>query len=290
MKEIPGNDAGGRPSAAESRRLLAALAGTYAGRTLLVVSCGPSAALWRGVLSRLGGDAVIACVKQAIFLCRRRAAIHFFNPYNAQRYWPHNRRALRVDVRDHFAPRTFNASDLAFTLDPTTTGDLARSVASTGRFEDHTMARTGLVRPWGPGIMYDVVFYLASHLGFRSVHTVGWDAVALPVSTSDGPRPLSHFYDRPGRPVAPVQTFEWIGREPRAYRRSTLARHLLGALYNRVPKADVQGEVAAIVRSLPRLFDWLASEGMSLTIHSRLESNPIDPSIRPHVVDWSGRA
>jgi hypothetical protein len=257
---------------------------------LLLVSCGPSAGLWERVLATLPDDSVVACVKQAIFLCRRRAAIHFFNPYNAQRYWPHNRHALRVDVRDHFAPRAFNAADLVFTLDPATTGDLSRSLAATGRWEDHTIARSGTLRPWGPGILHDVAFHLTTHLGFAALHTVGWDVIALPAAGGAGPRRVSHFYDPPRGPAPGVATFEWHGQDPRSYRRRALLRHLRGAMYNRVPKADVQGEVGAVVASLPGLADWLASAGTQLTIHTRLGGTAVDARLRPHLLDWTESA
>jgi hypothetical protein len=265
---------------------LDALAGRHRGGTLLVVSCGPSARHWREVRSRLGPDVVVACVKQAIFLCGAEAEIHFFNPYNAQRFWPHNRRALRVDVQDRDAPPTFNAADLVFTLDPESLEDISRSVAATRRFEDHTIAKTGLVRPWGPGIMYDAVLHLAVHFGFGAIHTVGWDIVAERVSVAAERSPrIAHFYD-PREPGAPVQeTFEWLGQDPREYRRAARRRHWRGEIYNRVPKRDVQGEVLLIQDSLPSLAAWLGSEGVALTIHSRLEGNPVDPSLRPHVVD-----
>ena len=269
------------------KRALEEVAGAHEGETLLVVSCGPSATLWREVLSGLAPGTVVACVKQAIHLCGSRAALHFFNPFNAQRYWPHNRGALRVDVQDQLAPPSFNSADLVFTLDPATTDDLSRSVASTGRFEDHTIERTGLIRPWGPGIMHEVVFFLANFLGFRTLHTVGWDVVAIPGADEDGLRRLTHFYDPPRTSGAVVETFEWSGQEWPSYRRRALLRHLRGAIYNRMPKADVQDEVGTIIRSLPRLFEWIESEGTSLTVHTQLRGNVVDPSIRPHIVDWS---
>jgi hypothetical protein len=225
-------------------------------------------------------------VKQAIFLCGAEAEIHFFNPYNAQRFWPHNRGALRVDVQDRDAPPTFNAADLVFTLDPVSLEDISRSVAATRRFEDHTIARTGLVRPWGPGILYDAAFYLALHLGFTAIHTVGWDVLAERVSACSERSPrIEHFYD-PREAGAPIQdSFEWLGRDPREYRRDARRRHWRGEIYNRVPKRDVQGEVRLIQESVPRLRDWLGSHGVALTIHCRLEGNPVDSSLKPHIVD-----
>jgi hypothetical protein len=262
---------------------------TYAGRTLLIVSCGPSAKHWREVRSTLPGDTVIGCVKQAIFLCGKEASLHFFNAYNAQRYWPHNRKALRVDVewREPDGPPSFNSGNLVFSFDPTTAQDVSCSVASTGRFEDYTIQRTGLVRPWGPGIMYDVVLYLAVFLGFRRIHTIGWDVVAEPVRAAENALQISHFYDPHEAAKRDGEMFEWLGQDPRRYRRQAYLRHLRGLMYNRMPKTDSLGEVRTIVKALPRLFEWLEAEGTSLTVHSQLRGNAVDAAVRPHVVDLS---
>jgi hypothetical protein len=270
-----------------SAELLERLGDTYRGRTLLVVSCGPSAKQWRDVRSTLPGDTVIGCVKQAIFLCGGEASLHFFNVYNAQRYWPHNRKALRVDVGEPDGPPSFNSSDLLFSGDPATAADVSCSLSATGKFEDYTIQKTGLVRAWGPGIMYDVVLYLAVFLGFRSIHTVGWDVVAEPVSVAHDTLRISHFYDPHEAAKNRREGFEWIGEDPRRYRRKAYLRHLCGLIYNRMPKTDPFGEVRAIVGSLPRLFEWLEAEGTSLTIHSQLGGNAVDAAVRPHVVDLS---
>lgn len=275
----------------ESRRIavtvkLESLKGRYRGRTLLVVSCGPSARHWEEVRSRLPDDTVIACIKQAIFLCGKEASIHFFNAFNSQRYFPHNRTALKVCVDDAKSPVCFNSRDLAFSLDPATCGGLSDSVASTGKFEAYTIERTGLLKPWGPGIIYEVVAYLSIFLGFQDIHTVGWDVASEPEQPAGGATRIAHFYDSPlAASRAPSTEREWLVANQVRYRLKAYARHLLGLPYNRMPKLDTEGEIPAIVRSLPRFFEWLEAEGTSLTMHTEVGTRSINDSIRRHIVD-----
>ena len=48
-----------------------------------------------------------------------------------------------------------------------------------------------MLRPYGPGIMYEAVFYLLQHLGVSEVITIGWDN-KLVSNEAD----KQHFYDK----------------------------------------------------------------------------------------------
>jgi hypothetical protein len=262
------------------------LEGAFRGRTLLVVSCGPSATEWKKVRAKLPDDLVIGCVKQAIFLCANDAQIHFFNPFNCNRYFPHNRKALKVFVDDECAPKTFNPRDLSFYLDPKTCSGLEATVAATGRFEDYTIENSGTRKPWGPGILYEIVFYLAIHLGFSEVHTIGWDVVREQQNFEAPERQLEHFYDDKQPTVtSAVTSYEWCTKWSAVYGFKALGRHILGRGYNRMPKSDPMGEIPLILRSLPTFFHWIESHGISVTVHSFLNHEIADPAIRAHVMN-----
>jgi hypothetical protein len=47
-------------------------------------------------------------------------------------------------------------------------------VSITGKFDDFLMENT-LTRPCGPGILYETVFYMAVHMGFKEIVCIGWD-------------------------------------------------------------------------------------------------------------------
>jgi len=47
-------------------------------------------------------------------------------------------------------------------------------VTVTKKFEDF-LIENSLTRPCGPGIMYETVFYMAAHMGFKEIVCLGWD-------------------------------------------------------------------------------------------------------------------
>ena len=62
-----------------------------------------------------------------------------------------------------------------------------RAAATAGDFDSFTLDKT-LIRPWGPGIMSEIVFYLVKHLNCQSVTTIGWDL------EKPGETKSNHFY------------------------------------------------------------------------------------------------
>tara|TARA_B100000123_G_C25739502_1_gene433107 strand:+ start:1708 stop:3984 length:2277 start_codon:yes stop_codon:yes gene_type:complete len=43
-------------------------------------------------------------------------------------------------------------------------------------FDEYTFTNTHL-RPWGPGILYETVFYLCQYMGIKNIYTIGWDLI-----------------------------------------------------------------------------------------------------------------
>jgi hypothetical protein len=271
-------------------RMLKDLKDVFRGRPLLLVSCGPTATHWRKVRSGLPDNALIGCVKQAIFLCKKEAELHFFNAFNCQRYFPYNRNTLRVFVADEESPINFNPADLTFELDPSTCTSLETSVAGTGDFESYTIERAGRVKPWGPGIVYEIVVYLALHLGIREIHTIGWDVAREPLHPKFEQAPLNHFYDSKRDLRASFRDdFEWLSVNPSAYATKAFLKHIFGQTYNRMPHTDRLGEVPMIVKSLPSFFSWVDSIGISIKVHTALGEEVIDPRVRSNVIDLTNR-
>ena len=63
------------------------------------------------------------------------------------------------------------------------------ALCNTLEFDKYTLDKT-ILRPWGPGIISEVVFYMAVHLGVKSICTLGWD-----LTISDKVIEGKHFYD-----------------------------------------------------------------------------------------------
>lgn len=240
------------------------------GRTALVVSCGPSMGRWREVHAGLAAEQpLVLCVKQAVDEVGPLCDIHVFNAYNVQRYRYRGRRPLVVAGSGLDNAPLFEASDQRYSVvGGGPNSDLVRdTLAGALSFEAHELEQTGMARrPWGPGIMYEMVFPLLVHLGVTRIVTVGWD-----VADSDGRN--SHFYDRaksspmPSRPLDPLSRLgRLLRRVPGVQVACSWLLRSLGRRYNPAPMAP--GEAELIAASLPRLLSWLGDRGVDLKIET----------------------
>ena len=176
------------------------LVGQY-GTKCLILGCGPSLKkLSVRKLSELKNEYTIFAIKQAHNLAPLYVDFHFFNDNNLStyHYFPHTKRIVEYPRNNYRGGIHAGQSDFAFVVDQNT--DYSQSLSSTHDFNSWTFDKTS-VRPWGPGIMYELVFYFAHFIGMKEIVTVGWDL---------GPTPQrDHFYDHPvTNPAAPLHPLE----------------------------------------------------------------------------------
>ncbi len=194
----------------------ALLRNRYAGETCVIVTCGPSlgAVPAAQLKARLNGVLTIA-VKQAIDVVGEAGRLPLLElvqrfPLQVGRHL----HTIGCFVADPTGRRPqFNRHDLAFPqVDGS--GGLSGSLASRLDFGEHLIADDPL-RPFGPGIMYELVFYLALHLGVKEIITIGWDIA----NTAGG---NAHFYD--DATDRPFFESERAGPPPPATLRSSCSR------------------------------------------------------------------
>lgn len=240
----------------------------YRGATCVVVTCGPSLGdVPADDLRRaLAGHLTIA-VKQAVDVVGPQADFQCWNSFNVRRFGVQSTDTIRAFVREPTGriPQ-FNRHDLVLPQD-NGEGQLVRSIAYRRDFEAYNLT-DGLRRPFGPGIMYELVFHLAEHLGVAKIITVGWD-IAGPSGKN------THFYDNaaeaayyergraaPGstgptrrqRVPEPLRYYGRWAKNARAHRR--------GETYNRT--ASLIGESEVVGDSTTDLAAWLAGHRISL--------------------------
>ncbi|MFA9476785.1 hypothetical protein ACERK3_00625 [Phycisphaerales bacterium AB-hyl4] len=252
----------------------------YEGEECWVFTCGPSLNdvsaedISRVLQGRLG-----IAVKQAMFKAPE-ADFHVFNRWHHQKYPKRGDDCIGVELKAPKDPVIYGQSpDVRFEMevDPSLKTDerLQRSLAATSEFERYTLEQTQ-IRPWGPGIMYEVVMFLAVHLGVRRIVCIGWDLGSAKAAS------LEHFYaerdfgsriadwqlnerlQRITRRVGGDRTLRGLNWAIRHVKRRAL--HDLGYIYNRTP---VQvGENDLIIRSSEHLNAWLKARGVELTLVS----------------------
>jgi hypothetical protein len=262
------------------------LSGAYEGERCVIVTCGPSLGDVPPEQFRraLEGQLTLS-VKQAIDVTAEQTDFLCFNSFNVTRYRTPAPDTISCLVRESTG-RTpqLNRADLVFTLSEEA-GDLDRALASTRRFADHPLD-TATPRPWGPGIMYELVLYLAVHLGVAEIVTVGWD-----IANTAGRN--THFYDTQLAPdgfdkdrgeafsASEVRrALPPVAKTAARWLRAGIA-HSRGTLYNKA--VPVPGETERVSASTTDANRWLADEGIRLRVVT--ESPHLAPEIERLSVD-----
>lgn len=244
---------------------LDALANRAAGKDVFVLSCGPSlseytAEALRGYLK----GACVMMVKQAYDIAPDLADFQILNTWNSQSYDYAPRRPFVVREGAPGDPPVFGDSDLNLTVRKPSA--LSEQLARKQNFGDFMFTKT-LDRPWGPGVLYEIGFYLAQHLGARRIITLGWDVGVKNSSV------MPHFYDKPD----PRKTAILAAAE----RLRTLAErnqflHENGVLYNK-PRI-IPDEVETCISASEGWHRYLAAAGIELIVVS--SSSLVSPNIR----------
>jgi hypothetical protein len=259
---------------------IAALRGRYGGERCVVVTCGPSLAAYPADELRQGLEGICTIVvKQAIDVVAEQTDFHCWNTFNVSKWSPGSPATIRCLVDDgrQRMPQ-FNRADIKFPQ-VAADGDLQRSLAHRGDFSEYRLQQASH-RPFGPGIMYEIVFHLAVHLGVSEVVTIGWD-----IANSSGGN--THYYDQPQdrsffeqeRTVARIEEprqnlipdlVRLPVRRARAY-----AAHRRGSVYNRA--RTLPGETDLVAASTKHLAAWLTEVGVHLMVAT--DSPYLDASI-----------
>ena len=244
-----------------------ALEGSCEGRTGLVLTCGPSLGRYTAEdLSSLCSGKVVIAVKQAIDLVGSQADFSCFNAYNARKYsTPKGVCRIYVEPRSRYVYQ-FNRADLRFPSERS--GQSTSAAVIVSRDYDRYLLSRQVSRPFGPGIMHEVVLHLALHLGLSRLEVVGWDlSFGYPFSDHFDDRGTDLDFYRQSREAAfPTTTAARHGRLRAATRLVTgLINHPLGRTYNR--NLMITGEHDALVDAMPSTAAWMNSHGCELIVH-----------------------
>lgn len=234
---------------------------SFMGGTALVVSAGPSATNWKEVYDRvLEENPLIVCIKQAVEIdgLNELCDVHFINPYNLKRY-KYKTTPLIIFSGATDGPRVYNDYDIKFLVEKDPAAHLQETVAYSGEFQKYELEITGLSRPWGPGVMYESVFYTLQYMGVTRIVTVGWDIA------DEGGR-NSHYYDQKGLLTIVDSGIRRASSKLRIIRLYNYLLYLAGKKYNHAGMLD--GEAEIVSKSIPSLISWLDKRGVKLEINS----------------------
>lgn len=249
------------------------LENAFEGRSVLIISGGPSAIHWQEVLEKNKDEQpVVVCIKEAIKLAEDLCDIHFLNSANLIRYETHFD-ALTIMTHNAFSLPVFRSYDVNFHILNKLHGKPSYLLAARNNFECFSLKNTGVYRPVGPGIMHESVVFTLVHLGFKKITTIGWD-----IADEEGLN--THFNDKRlpliNRSVGLCTKENKKPCNLKVYlQKFECAKKLYLKLYAFIPyqrglkinKALMgDGEAELVSSSLPEMRKWLQSNGVTLEI------------------------
>ena len=235
---------------------LAALKDRNTGGRCVIIACGPSLMEYSPeALTDLLKDETVIAIKQAFAYAPTIMDYLLLNTWNYQKYDFSEHRPLIMYERAAADPQVFGEQDILLNIPRPS--ELSQQLARAKNFDSYTFdAQTD--RPWGPGVLYELGFYLGVHLGVKEIVTLGWD-VGVKNTTV-----MPHFYDRPDPRKTRIlaQSQNITGRDER-----NRFLHDNGVLYNK-PRI-IPDEVDACAAVSGDWYDWLLSKGIDLKVVSR---------------------
>tara|TARA_R110002110_G_scaffold343746_1_gene553754 strand:- start:2043 stop:4013 length:1971 start_codon:yes stop_codon:yes gene_type:complete len=183
----------------------------FVGQDCYILSCGPGLTQYDPeFLKEKIGDKLVFAIKQAYEYVPEIADFHFFNANNFQVYKYEKSKPIVVAnsaeqelaMIHHIWTNKQHYDIFAFTPDDR---DFSKSICKSLEFDKYLFENT-LSRPWGPGMMTEIVIYMAIHLGVKNIYTIGWDLEA------PGETKSNHYYGERSltRPADPMKQEEII--------------------------------------------------------------------------------
>ena len=220
----------------------------FKGEKAHILSCGPTLTDHDPEKIReLLKDSLGVSIKQSFDLFGDMIDFHIYNCANFKQYDYSENKPVVIEAST--TPYRLGECDLKFFIQER---DFNKSVAATGDFNSWTFEKQPLLRPYGPGIMYEVVFYTLQHLGVSEVITIGWDNKLI-----QGTAGQQHFYDKQG---SDLDKSDFI--------------HSNEVAANQAAAATLDNEAKISTDAILSWYEWLKSQGTELKIISSINPAP----------------
>ena len=163
-----------------AKSVLSDLKGSFLGHEAVVLTCGPSLADYtkQQILDFCKGKLIVS-VKEA-FLEFPSSHLWFVNDSRWQKFSVSTTSTLAIYTHAiHETAFKASHSDVFYDVYlqeafSTKSLDVSNQLINKQNYNDYAFD-SNILRPWGPGILYESVFYFLQHLGIRNCYTLGWD-------------------------------------------------------------------------------------------------------------------
>lgn len=153
---------------------------------------------------------------------------------------------------------------------------LSDSLSATEDYASNTIDKTGIMRPWGPGIILEMVLYVLMHMGIKDITTIGWD-IAGDGGTNQ------HYYEQDPPPVHLSRQKNYRALAKSFVKKLGLSQPLRVILHffrHKIARAAYErgevcyktrmqpGEAELVASSIPSLLAWFSSQGVEIRVIS----------------------
>ena len=227
----------------------------FKGERCFIASCGPSLLVHESDdLQEIFQENVVIAIKQTYDMFAELVDFHVYNCANFKKYDYGKRKPIVFEASS--IPQQLGDCDIRF---PITERGFENSLCVNKDYEEWTLEKKPRTRPYGPGIMYELVFYLVEHLGFSEVITIGWD-------NKLNEHKKQHFYDLVEQDRSKFIHFNAVDDNP--------------AAVDSLPE-----EAKITVAAMGEWFEFLAKGGTELKIISEQNEAPSFVP-RPQIADY----
>jgi glycosyltransferase involved in cell wall biosynthesis len=198
-------------STSSNSRKINDLKNSFKDKECYILTCGPSLNQYSpDFLREKLKDKLVIAVKQAYNYVPEIVDFHLFNSNNCEIYdYSKNRPVVITCAAEQELSMVHSVWSNKQEYDIFTfiedDKDFSKSICKSHNFEEFVFDNK-MERPWGPGMMSELVIYLALHLGVSEINTIGWD-LEEPGSTKS-----NHYYKNRNvtRPADPMKQEEII--------------------------------------------------------------------------------
>tara|TARA_Y100001973_G_scaffold36209_2_gene54545 strand:+ start:15342 stop:17372 length:2031 start_codon:yes stop_codon:yes gene_type:complete len=223
----------------------------FKGEKAYVLSCGPTLTDHnKEEINKLLRNNLAVAIKQSYDLFSGLVDFHIYNCANFKKYDYIDSKPIVIEAAT--TPYRLGDCDVKFFIRER---DFDKSVAASHDFGSWTFDKQPLLRPYGPGIMYEVVFYALQHLGVSEMITIGWDNKLV-----EGNADQQHFYDK---------------KDSNLNKEDFIHSNEVAANQSAVDSLDHEAKITT--DAMLAWHEWLNSKGTALKIVSSI--NPAPPQI-----------
>ena len=158
----------------------------HIGKDIVILTCGPSLKEYpKSKVLQFLKDKIVFCIKESIIEYKEYADYFIANSTRCRNF---DILEKTLKIYQGSNPKTNIKYDLIIKEDKPFKNEL--QLLKIKNFEKYDFDNFEK-RPWGPGILYESVFYLCRYMGCKNVFTIGWDLI-----DTEKELIISHYFDK----------------------------------------------------------------------------------------------